>query len=98
MLTKEKVIEMINDLKRDAWFFEEDNRLSVIINNAFGYYDDGTVCRRCLDHPEKISAFLRTLGDECVTREVTGPEKNWESFQFDTFSVDVTYRVDEDLF
>lgn len=98
MLTKEKVIEMCNELKRDVFFFEEDNTLSVIINNAFGYYDDGTVCPRILAHPEKVCAFIRTLGDECVSRKITGPEENWESFQFDTFSVDVTYRVDEDLF
>jgi len=96
MLTKEQVTEMCNELKRDVWFFEDDlNKFALIINNAFGYYDDGTILYRNLDHPEKISAVLRKLNDECVSRELKG---EWECFHFDTFSVNVTYRADQDLF
>lgn len=89
MMTLEMMIATVEALGQDASYYwdEEENELSVTIDDFAGFDENWSEIMRDYNNPEAVTAFLKMLKTECNYIE----DDFYVYYHFDDFKVTVGY-------
>ena len=86
-MTREKMINMINDLKNDAIYFEYKGIIHVDLDDFEGFDENWDEQFREYDDADAVENFLDTLEKEALEID----EDYYTTYKFDGFSVKLGY-------
>lgn len=86
-MTREKIIDMIKDLKNDATYFEYKGIIHVDLNDFEGFDENWDEQFREYDNVDGIKNFLNILEKEALEID----EDYYTTYKFDGFSVKLGY-------
>lgn len=88
MMTKEKMISIIEDLGNDASLWENPNgTLEITLQDFEGFDDEWNEVDREYDNQNKIDEFFKILDTECISKE----RDFYTTYHFKNFNVEIGY-------
>lgn len=88
MMTKEKMISIIEDLGDDASLWEySDKELKVTLQDFEGFDTNWDEIMREYSNPDKVDKFFKILNVECITKK----EDFYTTYYFKDFSLEINY-------
>ena len=92
MMTKEKMISIIEDLGNDASLWENPNwTLEITLQDFEGFDDEWNEVDREYDNQNKIDDFFKILNTECISKEIDF----YTTYHFKNFNVEIGYASDD---
>ena len=84
----EKLLAMLEEIKKDADWTLTGDRLLLTINDFEGFDDDGSELAREYVNPEGVEKVLDYLEDKC-------DEFDEYSYKFDNYIIEIHYTSEE---